>query len=236
MKNKLQPAIVLLALSLMIAGIFSVPARPQSNMGGGGSGTGGGSAYPITVSGATSGGIPCFTSATTQASSAAISAGVLIKGGGAGACVAASSITDSGSTIAATEQISASGGFTTGATVQAGLISNQTNGRAVFSGVAPTISSGFGGTPSIVAVNGTGAFTVNVGTGGSASSGVIGMPTATTGWSCAVAPNGAPQAAAVTYSTPTSTSSITLTNYTLTTGIALGWTASEVLQVSCWAY
>jgi hypothetical protein len=104
------------------------------------------------------------------------------------------------------------------------------------SGTAPTIASGFGTTPSIPNNNGTAAFTVNVGTGGAASSGVITMPAAAVGWACHVTPNGAPQAAAVTYSAPTSTTSITLTNYTATTGVALAWTASTVLQVLCDAY
>jgi len=115
-------------------------------------------------------------------------------------------------------------------------IQNANSGVTVYSGTAPTISSGFGSSPSIPNSNGTAAFTVNVGSGGTASTGVITMPSATTGWACFVAPNGAPQAAAVTYSAPTSVSSVTLTNYTLTTGVALAWTANKVLQVSCWAY
>ncbi len=109
-------------------------------------------------------------------------------------------------------------------------------GNILYSTTAPTVASGFGSGASIPANNGTAAFTVNVGTGGSASSGVITMPIATTGWICQVTPNGAPQAAAVTYSAPTSTTSITLTNYTLTTGIALAWTASTVLDVHCTGY
>lgn len=110
------------------------------------------------------------------------------------------------------------------------------SGHIADSATAPSIASGFGGSPSIVANNGTAAFTVNVGTGGAASSGVITMPTATTGWLCLVTPSGAPQAAAVTYSAPTSATSVTLTNYTLTTGIALAWTASLVLEVHCRGY
>ena len=67
-------------------------------------GGGGGSAFPVTVSGTVnSGGIPCFTSTTNEASSAAIAAGVIIKGGGAGACIAASSITDNGTTVTSTD-------------------------------------------------------------------------------------------------------------------------------------
>ena len=110
------------------------------------------------------------------------------------------------------------------------------NQAQLLNSTAPTIASGFGTSPSIPNSNGTAAFTVNVGTGGAASSGVITMPAASHGWACFVAPNGTPQAAGVTYSAPTSASSITLTNYTLTTGATLAWTASFVLQVSCFGY
>jgi hypothetical protein len=54
------------------------------------------------------------------------------------------------------------------------------------SSTPPTVSSGFGTSPSIVNSNGTAAFTVNVGTGGVATSGVLALPTATTGWNCFV--------------------------------------------------
>lgn len=104
------------------------------------------------------------------------------------------------------------------------------------SGTAPTISSGFGTSPTVPTNNGTAAFTINVGTGGTASSGVVAMPAATTGWLCTVSPTGAPQAAAIMYSAPTSTTSITITNYTLTTGAALAWTASTVIGVKCVGY
>lgn len=120
--------------------------------------------------------------------------------------------------------------------VQMGYLTNNNNFHIFYSGTNPTIASGFGSTPSIPNANGTLGFTVNVGTGGSASTGVITMPAASTGWSCSVSPNGAPQASAVTYSVPTSTTSITLTNYTITTGVALAWTAGSVLQVKCGGY
>lgn len=104
------------------------------------------------------------------------------------------------------------------------------------SSTAPTIASGFGSGPSVVVSNGTAAFKINVGTGGAASSGVLTMPAANTGWNCFVAPAGAPQAAAVIYASPTSSTSVTLKNYTLTTGSSLAWTSGTVLQVSCFAY
>ena len=127
-------------------------------------------------------------------------------------------------------------GLTSSSFLEGATINNYASGRLIYSGTAPTVASGFGTSPSIPNSNGTFVFTVNVGTGGVATSGVITMPTATTGWGCNVTPNGAPQAAAVTYSAPTSTTSITLTNYTESTGAALAWTASTVLQVQCLAY
>lgn len=53
--------------------------------------------------------------------------------------------------------------------------------KLLIGGAAPTITTGAGA--SIADNNGTGAFTINVGTGG-LSSIVIGLPTATTGWHC----------------------------------------------------
>lgn len=61
-------------------------------------------AVTTTIAG-TSGGIPCFNSASTWTSSAAIGAGVLVKGGGAGACAGTSSLTDNGTAIVGTEPI-----------------------------------------------------------------------------------------------------------------------------------
>jgi hypothetical protein len=106
------------------------------------------------------------------------------------------------------------------------------------SGTAPTISSGFGTSPSVVANNGTAAFEINVGTGGSATSGVIGMPTATTGWICstnnltAAASNRADNTRQTAYST----TSVTIVNETTSTGAAVGWTASDKVYLSCFAF
>ena len=107
------------------------------------------------------------------------------------------------------------------------------------SSTAPTISSGFGTTPSVVAKNGTAAFTINVGTGGTASAGVITMPTATTGYNCSVenrtgvAANRADQR---TVQTATTTTSVTVQNQTISSGAALAWTASDILALMCFGY
>lgn len=101
---------------------------------------------------------------------------------------------------------------------------------------APTISSGFGTTPSIVAHNGTAVFRLNVGTGGSASSGVIGLPTSATGWACHaenITTNNATQF--VTKQTATSTTTATIGNYDAA-GSAAAWAASDNLLVQCKAY
>lgn len=100
----------------------------------------------------------------------------------------------------------------------------------------PTISSGFGTSPSITAANGTAAFTINVGTGGTASSGVLAMPTATTGWACHVENitgtlgNVANQRTVVI---GTTTTTVTVENQTISTGAVAAWAASSILLMMC---
>lgn len=104
---------------------------------------------------------------------------------------------------------------------------------------APTIASGFGASPSIVASNGSAAFTINVGTGGTASAGVITMPTAANGWVCHVeniTQTAANRANVRTVQTASTTTSITVQNQTISTGAAVAWTASDVLRVIAIAY
>lgn len=120
-------------------------------------------------------------------------------------------------------------------TLKVAQLTNTNNDVVFFNGAAPTISSGFGTSPSIVNSNGTIAFTINVGTGGTASSGVIGLSTATVGWNCFASDQSTP-GTNVTKQTATATTTATLTNYNSTTGIAAAWTASDILKVSCFAY
>jgi hypothetical protein len=103
---------------------------------------------------------------------------------------------------------------------------------------APTVSSGFGTSPTIPSNNGTAAFTVNVGTGGTASSGVIALPTATTGWNCFTnnITASAGHRADNTRQTASSTTTATIENQTISTGAAVAWTASDIIRVSCFAY
>lgn len=108
-------------------------------------------------------------------------------------------------------------------------------GHIIIPDVAPTIASGFGTSPTIAANNGAAAFSLNVGTGGSATTGVVTMPTATTGWACD-AGDGTTPASFVEAVIPTSATSITIQNYSRSTGLAIAWTASDVLTVKCLGY
>jgi hypothetical protein len=103
---------------------------------------------------------------------------------------------------------------------------------------APTISSGFGTSPAVTGNNGTAAFTVNVGSGGTATTGILAMPTAANGWNCQI--NDVTAAAAnVAYNTRQTASSIntvTVQNQTTSTSAAVAWGANDILGMSCFAY
>jgi hypothetical protein len=103
----------------------------------------------------------------------------------------------------------------------------------------PTIASGFGTSPSVSNGTSNAAFTVTVGTGGTASTGVInftGADAAPHGWACnATDTTTTSSTVFVTKSVPTSTTSITLTNYN-TSGAAAAWAAGDVIAVTCNGY
>lgn len=106
-----------------------------------------------------------------------------------------------------------------------------------FSPTAPTVTSA-GTSPSIVA-NGTAAFRVDVGTGGTATTIVLAMPAAATGWNChadnltGAAANRAGQRMVQQSST---TTAVTVQNQTIATGAALAFTASDIVAFLCVAY
>ena len=97
---------------------------------------------------------------------------------------------------------------------------------------APTISSGFGNSPGVVAGTSTHAFSVNVGTGGTASSGVINMGRnpAPHLWACTAVDMTNP-AASNTVAIPTNATTIMLTNYSRTTGAVTAWAPGDVVVV-----
>lgn len=117
-------------------------------------------------------------------------------------------------------------------------VGNLTSSKLLISDTSPTVSSGFGASPSIVSPNGTASFRVNVGTGGAASSGIIGLPTAANGWNCFVRniTAAAGNRADDTRMKASSTTTVTIENQTTSTGAAVPWTAGDILEVSCFAY
>jgi len=111
------------------------------------------------------------------------------------------------------------------------------NGNILFSSTAPTIASGFGTAATIRASNGSSSFQINIGGGGSASSGVITMPAAPVGWNCLAAGINSESSLTVTLVNPTSPTSITLLSYNPTgTGISLAWPQNTIYNVHCYAY
>lgn len=103
---------------------------------------------------------------------------------------------------------------------------------SMFPGAIPTISSGFGTSPSVT-IGYTSAFRVNVGTGGAAASGVIGLPTAANGWNCDCTDVTTASATVfVCKQTANTTTTVTIGNFA-TTGLAAAWTASDILAISC---
>lgn len=133
------------------------------------------------------------------------------------------------------------GGLTVGSTTGAGTGniaaygSYKLSNKIAFSATAPTISSGFCTSPSISNSNGTAAFTVTVGTACAASSGVLTMPTANAGWKCNFS-NITNPSTNKPDQTASTTTSVSITNYSRTTGLAGNWTASDIIAVSCTAY
>ncbi len=116
--------------------------------------------------------------------------------------------------------------------VQASSEVNGVTGHLAASGTAPTVTSGFGSsTGSIGTVNGTWHFDVNTNVGG--TSGVVGLPTATTAWNCFANSKNNPTTIAV-HQTGFGTASATFAPYTLS-GVLSAWVASDVISISCFA-
>jgi len=101
------------------------------------------------------------------------------------------------------------------------------------SNTLPTISSGFGTSPTITAVS-TFVFKIVVGSGG-ASSGTITLPTAPNGW-LAFAADVTSGSTLFLQLTGSTTTSVTFTSFSVTTGATAPMSASDVILVNCIAY
>jgi hypothetical protein len=99
----------------------------------------------------------------------------------------------------------------------------------------PTIASGFGTSPSIVTANGTAAFQVNIGSGGVATSGVLTMPAATTGWACVIT-NPLVGAGLMAVVDPTSTTSVSISCKNISTGALAAFPTGTILTIAAHGY
>lgn len=108
--------------------------------------------------------------------------------------------------------------------------------QMLMSRTLPTVGSGFGTGAFVAAGNGTAVFTVNVGTGGTATSGVISLPTAAQGWGCTCADTSTTSATVfMTKQTASSTTSCTVGNFN-TSGVAAAWASTDYLSCKALAY
>jgi hypothetical protein len=131
---------------------------------------------------------------------------------------------------------SAYGTLVVGGLLLAGPILSGAFNSALISPSAPTIGSGFGTSPSITNTNGTASIVVNVGTGATASSGVINTPVAAhAGW-IALCNDIGNTAGLRTVQTASTTTTITLTCQNITTGAATAWAASTLVYVIAMGY
>lgn len=140
--------------------------------------------------------------------------------------------TSGGSFNTSTLALAINGAITAGTTVKGTTGFTLTN--LLSSSTAPTATT-FCTTPSIPANNGTAAFTINVGTACATSVGTITMPAATTGWVCDFQDVTNPDSNLVRQTGGTTTT-VTVKNYSATTGVAANWTNSEVIRAKCSAY
>jgi hypothetical protein len=97
---------------------------------------------------------------------------------------------------------------------------------------APTVS-GFCTSPSVPNNNGTAAFTINVGTSCLAGTGTVTLPTAANGWVCDFTDITSQSNVMQNGGTATT---VTVQNYSRTTGATAPFTSSDVIRAKCAAY
>lgn len=119
--------------------------------------------------------------------------------------------------------------------IDAGAYERKT--QVMISDTAPTISSGFGTTPTIPNSNGTAAFTINVGTGGTATTGVLTMPAATTRWvvKCTDVTTQSSTVDITKQIGVGTATSVTIGNFT-DLGAAGAWAANDILACTAMGY
>lgn len=112
-------------------------------------------------------------------------------------------------------------------------IAMRVTGKLLISATAPTISGGFGSGAAMLTNNGAAAFRINVGTGATAWSGTVGLPTAANQWNCQFTVSNGGEYAKQTDSGSTTTR-VTVWNWG--TGLTTtAWQPSDVIIGSCFA-
>lgn len=139
---------------------LALPLAAQIPISGAGGGGGGNTAFPATVSGATSGGVACFTSATTETSSGTLTGNLPVFGGGPGVCLSSGSRTGNTTTV-----VTGTGAYTNGH----GLVID-VNGNVVDSGGVPSGGTGNAGFTVTTTFSATPTFTCP-----SSTAGTVGM-------------------------------------------------------------
>jgi hypothetical protein len=115
-------------------------------------------------------------------------------------------------------------------------IEGQLGNSGAASSISPTILSGFASSGSTISnSNGTGAFTVTIGTTAS-SGGILAMPTAAHGWQCDC--NDVTTIATGTFlckTVATTATSVQVANYNIS-ATATQWISADIIQFSCFEY
>ena len=128
-------------------------------------------------------------------------------------------------------QVSSTGLAVTGTTSSTSFADS--GGHLLISSTAPTIASGFGTSPSILA-NNTAAFQVTAGSGGTSYQGELTMPAATNGWACTAHELGV--ASSEIQQTATSGTDVQVANYNSTTGANYPWGVGSKILFQCTAF
>ncbi len=126
------------------------------------------------------------------------------------------------------------GGTTAGNVVNLNTVGYRI-GNVLYSSVtAPTIASGFNTASYSITAASTASFSVTVGTSTGTTTGVLTMPTASHGWACSANDVTTP-ATHMIQQTGSGTTSVTVTDYVRTTGIAQNMANSDVIEFLCGA-
>lgn len=149
-------------------------------------------------------------------------------------------LNNSGSTTSTLGAGSSSGTVTIGSasgpnTVNLAAGTLQVVGRMYSSSTIPVINAHFNTSSDTVTATSTAAFRVTVGTSTASNTGSLTFPAATTGWSCKVT-DATTNASFIVEAFSTSTTAVTVNNYSRTTGLAANFTNSEKLDFICGAF